>query len=224
MAARVREFSLANPSEEPSYAIVLGRFEKLLDRAAEFAAQQRAGLIAVRAASASRAGLRHELQSKFLRHLVGVGMVAAKDRAEPDNQFQLPRGNASHLVFLTAVKGMLAKAEEQKEALVSQGMSVGLLEDLGKSVASFEAANQASIGGRRAHVGARAGLRTVAAELTDLVVLLDGLNRYRFGKDPKLMAEWESARNVVGPSVARSAPNAGDGVVPPTPGDVAPAA
>src|ERR1044071_6304311 len=162
MAARVREFSLANPSEEPSYAIVLGRFEKLLDRAAEFAAQQRAGLIAVRAASASRAGLRHELQSKFLRHLVGVGMVAAKDRAEPDNQFQLPRGNASHLVFLTAVKGMLAKAEEQKEALVSQGMSVGLLEDLGKSVASFEAANQASIGGRRAHVGARAGLRTVA--------------------------------------------------------------
>ena len=42
-------------------------------------------------------------------------MVAAKDRGEP----------------------VLAKAEEQKEALVSQGMSVGLLEDLGKSVASF---------------------------------------------------------------------------------------
>ena len=44
----------------------------------------------------------------LLLRLVGAGVVAAKGRAA--QQHQLPVGNASHLVFLTAAKAMLAKA------------------------------------------------------------------------------------------------------------------
>ena len=59
----------------------------------------------------------------------------------------------------------------------------------------------------------------------DQVRGLDGLVRFQLGDQPQLMESWNSARNVVGPSRAKAAPPpAGDGVVPPTPGDIAPAA
>lgn len=39
-------------------------------------------------------------------------------------------------------------------------------------------------------------MSTVTVEIMDLVRLVDGLVRYRFGDDPELMAAWKSARNV----------------------------
>ena len=120
---------------------------------------------------------------------------------------------------------MLAKAESERELLVSKGMSESLLEDLTKVVTEFEATSEQSRSSRRDHVGARADLAAVTVEIQDQVRLLDGLVRYRFGKDPELMAVWESARNVAGPFRSRiTPPETGDGVVPPNPGDIAPAA
>lgn len=218
MAARVRDFIRAHPAEGASEG-PLTRLEALLRRAEEQAAQQRAGLIEVSVASARRAELRRALQFRLLRHLVKVGVVAAKGRVELDKEFRYPRGNASHRAFLTAAKGMLAKAETERELLVGQGMSATLLEDLGKAVSEFEATLEKSSAGRRDHVGARADLAAVTVEIMDLVRLLDGLVRYRFGDDPELMAAWLSARNVAGPFLRAK-------VTPPGPGDgnVAPAA
>lgn len=228
MAAGVLGFLRAHPSEGESYRKVLNHFEELLARAEALVAQQRAGLIATRAASARRKELRHELHFKLLPHLVSVGVVAAKDRADLALQFQLPGLHATHLGFLTAAKAMLAKAEAQKDVLVSQGMSEGLLDALGKAVAEFETVNEMSRSGRRDHVGARADLDAISVQILDQVRLFDGVVRFRFGEDPELMAAWESARNVPGPFratvVSPPAPPAGDGVVPPTSGGIAPAA
>jgi hypothetical protein len=44
MAARVRQFSRAHPSEDPGYATVLGRFEERLTRAEAIVARQYNGL------------------------------------------------------------------------------------------------------------------------------------------------------------------------------------
>ena len=65
----------------------------------------------------------------------------------------------------------------------------------------------------------------MTVEILVQVRLLDRLVRYRFGDDPELMAAWESARNVTGPFRTKvTPPEASDGVVPPKPGDVGPAA
>ena len=89
-AARVREFLRAHPLEGTSYANALARFEELLVRAQGLVAQQREGTIVARAASARRQELRHALQFELLRHLVRVGVVAAKNRTELAKQFRLP--------------------------------------------------------------------------------------------------------------------------------------
>ena len=56
------------------------------------------------------------------------------------------------------------------------------------------------------HVGARADLKAVAANISQQLRLLDKVVRYRFGDDADLMAAWESARNVAGPFKSKNEP------------------
>ncbi len=218
MAVRVRDFIRAHPWDGASYAGSIAGLEELLKRAEELAAQQRAGLIEASAAVARRLELKRVMQFKLLRHLVRVGMVAGKDRTDLAKEFRLPLGRSAHRSYLTAAKGMLAKAEMERELLVSKGLSETLLDDLGKAVSEFEATVEKSSAGRREHVGARADLQVVTGEILSVVKFLDGLVRYRFGSDPELMAAWDSARNVFGPFKGKGTPPEPSG------GSVAPAA
>jgi hypothetical protein len=40
---------------------------------------------------------------------------------------------------------------------------------------------------------------SVASEVTQIVRVMDGLNRYRFSKDTEALASWESSSNTFGP-------------------------
>ena len=72
-------------------------------------------------------------------------------------------------------------------------------EDLGGMLDRFEAALNEKHAGRTAHVGARAELNAVTAEVMQLVGQLDALNRFRFKKDAEAIGAWRSARNVAWP-------------------------
>jgi hypothetical protein len=117
-----------------------------------------------RAATQQRAEIRHVLETKLLRYLVVVGVVAARENMELAAQFRLPR-SVSHQAFLTAARGMLEKANAQKELLVKQGMSASLLDDLTLALGEFEKTLEAlrcaqgrhSRAGRRAHPSLRSG-------------------------------------------------------------------
>ena len=151
--------------------------------------------------------------------------MAAKDRPELIEQFRLPGRGATHQAFLSAMKGMLAKAASLRDLLVSRGMSESLLEDLGRRSPSSRAPSKLSSSGRRAHVGATADLEAVASEILEQVRMLDGLVRYRFGDNPELMAAWNSAHNVLGPFRSKvTPPPAGEGATPPGPDRIVPAA
>ncbi len=122
---------------------------------------------------------------------------------------------------------MLEKATAQKDLLVSRGMSATLLDDLAAALAQFEQTLAATRAGRRDHVGASADLKSVTAEITKQVRLLDGLVRYRFGDNAELMGAWTSARNVLGPFRSKSEPPAqpaNEGQTPAGPEVVKPAA
>jgi len=199
MATRVRDFLRAHKTDVVGEGLGLAKLEELVQRADGLVAQQRAGIAAARASALQREGIRDTLQTALLQYLKAVSQAAANENTELVAQFQMPHLNVSHRVFVAAVRGLLGKAKEQKDLLVSHGMQPSLLDDLDASVVEFEKTLEVSRTGRRDHMGATADLEAVAAEIARQVRVLDGLMRYRFRTNAELMGEWAGVRNVLGP-------------------------
>ena len=221
-ASRVRDFIRAHRTDGAGEAAALTRLEELVQRADALASQQRAGVVASRAATLQRDDLRRALLTKLLRYLAAVGAVAAKLHPELAALFRLPRTDASNQALLTAARGMLEQATAQKDLLVSQGMSDTLLPDLAAALADFEKTLEATRAGRRDHVGASADLQVVTHDIAEQVRVLDGLVRYRFGNNAELMAAWASARNVLGPFTSHTEPQPDQQATPAPPAPPAP--
>lgn len=199
MAERVRDFLRAHRTDGVPEQAALARLEELVQRAEVLVGQQRAGVVASRAATEHRAQVRRALQGKLLRYLTAVGRVAARENAELGAQFRLPRTRGANQAFLGVARGMLEKATAQRALLVGRGMAEQLLDDLAAAITEFEQTLEATRAGRRDHVGASADLEAVLSEVSEQVRLLDGLVRYRFGDSEELMGAWASARSVFGP-------------------------
>ena len=208
MAARVREFVRAHAATEPGYTPVVTRLDELLTRAEAILGRQRQGSVAARGASAQRGELRRTIHAQLVHYLVAVGSLAAKGQADLAARFKLPSTNAPNKAYVTAVKTLLAAGEGQRDLLVKAGLAPTLFEELGKMVADFEAATEAAHTARRDHIGARVDLEVIANELTEQVKLLDGITRYRFGKDVEMMAEWKAAKQLLGQARNGEVPSA----------------
>ena len=126
-----------------------------------------------------------------------ISGAAAKAAPELLGKFRISRSHATHRAFLINSRGMLADATAAKEVMVKEGLSPNLLDDLTKALDQFEAEGDAINLSRRAHIGARVELTEVADSLSDVVDVLDGINRYRFQLDPEQLAVWDAARAVV---------------------------
>lgn len=214
MANRVREFTRAHAADEPGYVPVLAKFDELLTRAFGIVARQIEGQVAARVARARRDDLRQVVHSQLVHYLVAVGSVAARDQTELSLRFRLPGSNVSNTAFLASVKNLLTAAEGQRELLLQDGMMPSLLEDLNKLVVEFETAVERKDAARRNHIGARVDLEDITAELVEQINVLDGVTRYRFGKDPEVMAEWKAARQILGQPLVQGTPvTAGSGKV-----------
>ena len=211
MAARVRDFLRAHQMDGVGQGLGLAKLEELLERAENLATQQRTGVAVVRSATKQRQEIRRALQPKILGYLSVVGVVAATQNAELAEQFRMPPPNATHQALLTMSRAILEKATAQKQLLVSLGMSEHVLEELATALGEYEQTLEATHAGRREHVGARADLNAVAADISKQLRLLDKVVRYRFGDNAELMGAWESARNVAGPFKSKNEPQSGAG-------------
>lgn len=198
MGARVREFTRAHATTEPGYGPFLARLEELLTRAEAILGRQHQGRVAARGASSKRGELRRTLHAQLIHFLVAVGAFATKSNADVAARFKLPPSNGTNASFLVAVKSLLAAGQEQRDQLVQIGMAPTVLDELAKMVGEFEAASEAARTARRDHIGARLDLDVITAELMEDVKLLDGMTRYRFGKDVEVMGEWDAARALLG--------------------------
>ena len=223
MAAGVRQFSRSHPSSEPSYVTLLGDLDTRLARAEVIAARQHDGLAVARNARARRKELRRELHSQVLPHLIRVGEAAAKDLPDLAERFMLPSSGVTYRTYLIAATAMLSLAETHRELLVSKGLTGTLLETLRRLVTEFDAVTELARSGRLEHIGAREDLDVMTGGLMEIVRVLDGINRFRFGKDPEVMAEWNAAKHIPGPRSSRT-PTPPVESTKPKPGDVAPAA
>ncbi len=223
MGRRALEFSRAHPDPSPGYAAAVTRLEERLDRADKLASQQREGTLEVRAASARKLELRRSMRQAHLAHLAQAARIAAREVPELAQKFVFKPGTTTYLAFRTVARGMVAEAQNQKEVLVKHGMVEAVLDNLVQALDQFDAAVERGSDGRTAHVGASAELRAVADEVVQVVRVMDGLNRYRFMRDPELLAAWESASNVLA-SPRNGAPKPGPGSEPAAGGEVRPAA
>ena len=206
MAARVHEFSRANPSEEEGYESTVTRLEEQLTRATALGVQQRTGTGDARAASAGRRKTRQQIEFALLNPLVKVGRQAAKSSPELIGKFVLSPYGASHRTFLIRARAMLSQATAAKEALVKKGLPARVLDDLAAALDRFEKDSEAVNLTRRIHMSARAELQEVATALIELVEVLDGHNRLRFQANPDKLAVWNAVKSVMAHKPRRSQP------------------
>ena len=209
MAVRVRDFCRAHPSTDANHASVLGRLDEAIGRMEVLVAQQVGGFLSKRSSVLRRKELRRRLNGGLLRHLVTIAGSAAEEKPELVEKYRLPSGNASNKLFRTVARKMLDQGVAEKELLVKHGLSTTLLDDLSAAIDEFDASVAETSGGTLDHVLARAELETLSDEVMRLVGMLDGINRYRFERDPQLLVAWKTAKHVVsGPQAEEVKPAA----------------
>lgn len=216
-AVRVRDFFLENPSDEPGHKQLFDQLQERISRSDVLSVLQEVGAKKERAAVAYRSQLRRKMRLELLPHLVRIGQAIGKEHPDLAGRFQIPMLSMPLRVFRDMTKSMLDLALENRDLFVAKGLSQGFLDDLSGTFAEFEKATSTAHEGRRDHVGATAELAHVTVEIMELVRQLDGLNRYRFAKDPNLLAKWKSVRIVLTfDSTAPAAP--AQGTTPPAGG------
>jgi hypothetical protein len=199
MARRARDFCRTHPDPQNSgYTAAVARLEERLARAEALAQQQVAGQLAVAGAVVNKEQLRQEIYDTIAL-LAGLAKPAA--RQEPDLAVGIvrPRTKLNHQAFLTRARVAAAAGSAHKDLLISYGMPETFLDELGVVLDKFEQALNEKHNARAAHVGARAELTAVAAELMLIVHQIDAINRFRFRKDAESLAAWKSARDVAWP-------------------------
>ncbi len=221
MAVRVRDFNRAHPFSDPSHEALVVRLADLVARAAPLAVQEQAGRLGAAAANRHRRELRRGMHHALIRYLARVGEFASHEVAEFAGRFRAPAHNGSNAAFLARAWDLLNLARQHEEVLARHGLAASQLDLLASDLTAYEAATERANAGRREHVGARADLLKVTAELMDLVRLMDVLNRSRFAEQAEPLAAWISAANVVGPFRGKGAEQA-QAPVPEPPGEVPP--
>ena len=200
MGVRALEFCSAHPDPSAGYAAATARLGALLLELTQLATEQRAGVTAERASVATKQELRTALEQSELLHLSSVVATAAEAMPALVPVFSRVRESRSYQAFRTAAQAMLDAARQQQEALVPFGLSEAVLASVAEKLAAFDHAMDASAAARRQHIRAARALDEAGNELNQVVRVLDGFNRFRFAKEPDLLAAWRSAANVLGPA------------------------
>lgn len=121
MAANAAKFSRGHPDGSPGYEAVLSDVEERLARAEQAMAEQRSGLLEVRANAARKQELRRTMREAHLAHLAQVARAARGEAPEVAQKFVFRPGTTTYVAFQTTARGFLAEAEAHRELLVRMG-------------------------------------------------------------------------------------------------------
>ncbi len=198
MGVHARDFNRTTPSADANHASVLAKLEETITQMEALAAQQVTGVVSKGSSTVRRKEIRRRLHEGLLRHLVTVADAAAEEQPELTREFRMPSTNASHMAYRTIARTLLDKGVAQRELLLKHGLGETLLDDLRQAVDELDASVEETVESKQRHILARSELRTMSDEVMQLVGVLDGINRYRFAREPQLLAAWDRAKHVVG--------------------------
>jgi hypothetical protein len=222
MGRRALDFSRANPDPSPGSVAALASLEGRVRVADQLAMEQQEGIRQVRAATARKREIRRALNESHLAHVALAGKSAAAELPELQQTFAFSRDVRPYADFRSRAQSLVQDATTHKELLVKYGLADTTLTALEQSLADFDAAVSQGLEARVRHVGASAKLEAVAAEVVQIVKVMDGLNRFRFRNEPDLLAEWKSVSRVQ--DYVRQPDAAAPAAGTPTAGQVKPAA
>lgn len=200
MANRVFDFTRAHPVKAPGFAAVVERLTEQLGLARARGLEQEQGRIASRAATRHVATLRDQIHRR-LQYLATVS------RATPSLSQVLvvaPNRRLPLADYLVVARNSVSHAREREDEFVANGLSPTLLDEVDKLVDEIKETTSAFNKANMRRIGGVAGLKELAAKLSDTVRILDGIYRYHFGDDSDLMAEWDMVRALA--PVPRSRP------------------
>ena len=196
MAGRVHTFVRANPPADPGHLAATTLFEARLASAGALRDRQSDGQLTAKATRAKRRDLRRVLDQQYLRHLVTVAGVAAKNDPDRFGRFTRPAADLSYPVFAGKVRSMLDQAKEAADVLKPLGLGDTALADLEKVLAEFDEVARAASANRALHVAATGELARVSAEVMESVGVLDGIYRYLFRNDSERLTQWANVRGI----------------------------
>ena len=199
MGQNALAFCLSHPDPGAGYNAAVLRLQGCTTRGKEVIGRQEEGQRDATAAVKRKKQLRGMLRRTHLHHVIRVARVAADELPDLAHTFVLGPGSSTQLGFSAIARGIATEAQAHRDVLVRHGLGEEVLENLTQALDQFDAALEQGLEARRRHVGARAELQSIAAEVVEIVGALDGLIRYRFANDPDALAAWESASNVPGP-------------------------
>ncbi len=209
MAMRVRELLVANPFGYPAGDDVIARLVIKVGRAEALLTQQESGMQASRRSTLYRRELRRAITRVTLRHLVRIARPLALTHPGVAGGIRQPALGRSEESFLARVQTIVQDVEANRELFLLVGLSDAALAELKQQLASYRQSMKDAYGGRRAHTGAQAELRSLSRELVLMVQQLDGIVGYQFQDRPELLGAWKSARNVAWPVSKPAVPEAG---------------
>jgi len=209
MALRVRDLLVANPFGYQPGDEVAAQLVKKVGRAQELLTQKETGEQASRNSTRHRQELRRTMTRVTLRHLLKIAKALAVTHPDVASGIQQPPLGRSEEAFLAGVRAIVQGVETQKDLFLQYGLSEEGLAELKQQLASYEQSVKDANGGRRAHTGAQAELRTLSKELVLMVQQLDGIVGYQFRDKPELLGAWKSARNVAWPVAGQAKPDGG---------------
>jgi hypothetical protein len=199
MAGRVREFCRTHPDLANSgYTAAVQRLEERLARAEALAQQEIVGRQSVAGAVINKEQVRLEIH-RLIALLAGLAEPAAREERDLAVGIIKPDVNGSHQAFLTRSRVAAQTGATHKELLVKYGMPDAFLDELNAKLDQYEQSLNQQHAGRAAHVGARAELEAVTADVMLIIRQIDALSRFRFRTDAESLAAWKSARDVAWP-------------------------
>ncbi|MBK6424408.1 MAG: hypothetical protein IPJ95_09790 [Gemmatimonadetes bacterium] len=162
---------------------------------------RRAGL----AATGARNRSRRDLQAHELRVVIDLLRAAARRAPGHVTPYPMPPFRANEQDFRSACT-LAANEADRAAAFVRL---VGLLPDdvarLRAGLAEWERLGRQARTAVQRRVEATAGLAARAAELLDIIHLLDAVMRSAFRRDPAARAAWHNARHIPWPARRRRA-------------------
>jgi hypothetical protein len=221
MGRRAYATASANPDASEGYVIALTHLGALLGTVDQAEASQRAGLVQVRKATVRKEELITMMRQAHVAHISGVVQVAADAAPGLKEDIRYKPSGKNLRGVRTALGGMAAAAEANKDVLVKYGLAQSVLDSLRSCLQEFDAWVARGDEGRRLHVTATAELVAATDDIVRVVRVLDGFNRLRFANDPEQLAAWKSATSLA-PETSKPASQSEE---PPTSGgEVKPAA
>jgi hypothetical protein len=202
-AGRILGYQELHPDTSAGGTAASARVKVLVARGNELVEQEFAGHRAVKGAVINKVQLRGELV-QTVAVLSGIARSIARQEPDLAPGIPMPGRRDSDKAFLGRSRDALAAATAKKDVFLKYGMPETLVEDLGALIQRYEAVVSDKHAGQAAHIGARAELRAVAAELVSLMHQLDAINTFRFRNDPQALEAWRAARKVAWPAGSKS--------------------